>query len=768
MNITLSKFELELCNAFINRDKDPVEPYDYYGDEFYPFARNVFFGYTTEVPKKNTSTLKKSEKIIYENKIRLLEESLSPKKNIFNYQHFTIPRIIDSRILELRGLVFIYFARFIISKKEKYLNDLPFVFSIIVSFQRFIHIIQQKHMPFFSVKALEDMKEYCSNLVSIFNFNGVSLQQKAPMLIQSSDFDKYIPAHEVCLYSHQIEAMSLFDKPNFLKNGFISIYSTATNSGKTYTAVGISVCVKRLKPIFPELTFMFCCAIESVRLKVLALLNASNISTSIAKKTKTGYTMENTSVNRCAVICCPEVCYLLLQETNARENTILFIDEITMNAHDASSKEIKNYMKVFSIAPRWTFISNANLPTDSRVDFFINHHRKYFKDAEKVVITSNTVYSSSSVETITKKYVLPHMNCKTVQELIATIKNILENQFKGRMYNSGSIQRMYNNIVRCFEYFLTEDEESTEEEKVEIQSWVSKLPNIDKLFGDVTQLYADNIRKIAMDMLNVVVEFNDDDMVETLCKIPKVISNSSIDITNLNFEDYQNITLIAHPNPIECTLKMFGKHLQEVKSHIGSLHKLHSSYNSKLDDWNKAYDKLSSIYKKESELSMAKDEHMASKPTISFPEKFQINTKSFLKKKSDKLRIPLDITSINIENMKNEDLILLLYCGVGIYSASTDSSYRRKVLELASIGSLEFIITDVCYGMDYPIGCVFITKEFSDTQSLNAIYQLMSRVGRGRMSYMGQVYIHDSCVSRILNPVDETSTIELKNMEDKL
>ena len=118
--------------------------------------------------------------------------------------------------------------------------------------------------------------------------------------------------------------------------------------------------------------------------------------------------------------------------------------------------------------------------------------------------------------------------------------------------------------------------------------------------------------------------------------------------------------------------------------------------------------------------------------------------------------------------MKNEDLILLLYCGVGIYSASTDSSYRRKVLELASMGSLEFIITDVCYGMDYPIGCVFITKEFSDTQSLNAIYQLMSRVGRGRMSYMGQVYIHDSCVSRILNPVDETSTIELKNMEDKL
>ena len=67
--------------------------------------------------------------------------------------------------------------------------------------------------------------------------------------------------------------------------------------------------------------------------------------------------------------------------------------------------------------------------------------------------------------------------------------------------------------------------------------------------------------------------------------------------------------------------------------------------------------------------------------------------------------------------------------------------------------------------MDYPIGCLFVTPDFSSAHSLNTIYQLMSRVGRGRMSYMGHIFIDDECASRILNPIDETSTIELKNME---
>ena len=118
--------------------------------------------------------------------------------------------------------------------------------------------------------------------------------------------------------------------------------------------------------------------------------------------------------------------------------------------------------------------------------------------------------------------------------------------------------------------------------------------------------------------------------------------------------------------------------------------------------------------------------------------------------------------------MGSEDLILLLYAGVGVYSEKTDVSYRETVLNFISEGKLDFIVSDVCYGMDYPIGCLFVTPDFSSSHSLSEIYQLMGRVGRGRMSYMGHIFIDNDCASRILNPIDETSTIELKNMEKVL
>ena len=169
---------------------------------------------------------------------------------------------------------------------------------------------------------------------------------------------------------------------------------------------------------------------------------------------------------------------------------------------------------------------------------------------------------------------------------------------------------------------------------------------------------------------------------------------------------------------------------------------------------------------------MAQSDMMEDQPRLLFPDDLQINTESFLKKRGiqrSNPRIPLQLETIDLSDMAvEEDLILLLYMGIGVYSETVNSKYRKVVSKFMEEGKLEFIVSDVCYGMDYPIGCLLVSKEFSDTQSLNVIYQLMSRVGRGRMSYMGHIYIDESCVSRILDPIDETSSVELKNMEKVL
>lgn len=773
MNTKPTDFELEVCNAIINYDSLGKELYETYGDKFYPFARRQTpFFKEAKIGTFDVSKLKKKEKIIYENSIRIIEDALHPRKNVFNMNVFTVPSIATSKTLELRGLCFIYFAHFIAKHHEKYAEDMPFVFGVIVSFQRFIMTIVEEHKETFSELALKDMQKFCKNLCKSFDFNGNTLHKIAPSLISSSPFDKYVPREAVRPYQHQIDAPKLLES---LESGFVDIYNTSTNSGKTFTTVGIAHRVRELKPFFCELQFIFCCEIQSVRQKVAQLLHHSGIRTGIYQKTSSGeYTVKGDfSYKRVAVVCDAEYAFQLLSTPNAREKYVLFIDEITMGASDIGSSILKNYMRVFSVSPKWVYVSNANLPCDGRIGFLTEFHHKTFPNSRFEMTSSNVIFSCSTVETYSKQAILPHMSCKTIIQLKTKLCSIYENQFKGKMYNPSAIRIMYDQIIHFIKWSLSDDGENiTPEEEREIMLWKQKLPDIDMLFGDVSQLYSDNIRKIAMNMLEVVVEFDDDYMVEMFCKIPKGVERNSVDVlTNLPLHEYQNVTLVAHPRPAEFAPVMFQTILTNIKEKIGSLHKMQQTYEKTKDEWQKQYEKLSSKYKDEKDLAIAQGEMIETRPKFPFPEEYQINTLAFLKRLNvsrKTARVPMQLETINTESMKNEDLILLLYAGVGVYSETTDSAYRETVLDLISQGKLEFIISDVCYGMDYPMGCLFITSEFSDRNDLNAIYQLMSRVGRGRMSYMGCIFIDEKCVSRILDSGDETSSLELNNMEKML
>jgi hypothetical protein len=771
-----SDIERQVCKAIININTTPEE-FNYYGDEYYLIARRQTQFFKDIINPKDSkdskaTKMKPKDKIIYENSIRLVEKSLDPRQNIFNLSIFTIPSIITSKTLELRGLGFIYFAHFILSKQDVYMKDIPFVFSIIVSFQRFINAIGEDH-PKFSPIALRDLRDHCERLTTAFNFNGAKLHKIAPSLISSSPFDVHVPKDAIRPYSHQVEAPKILLEK--FKTGFVDVYNTATNSGKTFTTVGIAHRVMKIKSlVFPTLEFIFCCEIRPVRQKVAQLLHHTGISTSIGVKTSKGYIIKPLlagAPDRVAIICDTTCAIQLLSAPDARDRYVLFIDEITMGAVDATSKILKRYMKVFSLAPKWTYVSNANIPADDRIHFLIDYHHRAFPTSTLEITTSNMIFSCSMVETFGGQLVLPHMGCKTVSDLKLKLSSIRENQFKGKMYNPSAIRLMYDRIIQLMKWSLSDDIDAiSAEEQVDIDQWINRLPNIDVLFGDVAQLYSDNIRKIAMRMLDVLVDFDDDYLIQAVCSIPKKTDDKTANefLRELPLHQFQNVSLIAHPEPAKFALTMFGGLLASVKERIGSLSKLQNSYNKALDSWEREYIKISSTFKTSQDIAMAQSEMMEARPRMLFPDDFQINADAYLKKRGiqrSNPRIPLQLETIDIENMAvDEDLILLLYMGVGVYSEAVGSDYRRTVSKLMETGRLEFIVSDVCYGMDYPIGCLLVSKEFSDSQSLNVIYQLMSRVGRGRMSYMGHIYIDESCVGRILDPVDETSSIELRNM----
>lgn len=831
----ITDFEKQVCDAQINfvLGIEPEEKiYDYYGDAFYPFAQEIvnrqvnLFPKPADKPKPGKMTAK--EKIVYDNTIRLIGESLSPRRNLFAVNNIPV-LLLKSDTLELRSIGFCFMAYSALAKNDETAHGL------VVSLQRFIHFVEKKEE--FSSIALRDLNAYCKKLMRTCQFSGNTIPAE---LITSAPYDEYVPRKPIRPYDHQIAANKLLYDPVLAKSGFIAVYSTATNSGKTFTAVGLAKRVDRLRSVLPKMQFLFSCVVDSVRRKVENLFQASGISYGVAllkrcsmkgcrvfgkceKHPGTEYfyiqdpnakeIMANTEANRnmlmdegylvkdsgerkskdtrqgrklaiidgetiirnpgsqfnlnpnfTAIVCKPEVAYYFLQKTpDTGNSTVLFLDEFTLNATQADSKELRDHMNVISMAPKWTYLSNANFVGDDRIRAFLDIHNDRFPSSTIVHIASNVVFSCSNLWTFSGKACLPHMDAKDSDSLKAKVRLIYENQFKGRMYNPQAIREMYDMAIRLIKWNFDDEDDGVDEE--ETKKYLSKLPNIDEIFSDVEQLYPDNIRKIAMKILDVITELDEDDVSQVFSKIqkPKI---TPVDILDLDYYNFPGMNLVGHPDPETFAMKMFSNHLDTIKGRIGSLNKMITAYELAMEKWQTAYDNLEKKYKKERDLADAREAARESIPKIAFPDELQIGTPAFLRdRKRDKVRIPLDIKTIDIDLMKNEDKILLLYAGIGIYSScEKDRAYLDTVLDLASEGRLEFLVTDISYGMDYPFSCVFISKDFSDNRSMNDIYQFICRGGRGRLSNSAQIYMDEMCMARITSVKDETSEIELRNM----
>ncbi len=182
------------------------------------------------------------------------------------------------------------------------------------------------------------------------------------------------------------------------------------------------------------------------------------------------------------------------------------------------------------------------------------------------------------------------------------------------------------------------------------------------------------------------------------------------------------------------------------------------------------------------EREQAQDSLSESKPTVKFPGHFQINTRDHIRKYAKKTSIAIDVTKVRSEidctniitksyNV-SEDLLLLLCAGIGVYTFSEeiDPRYFGLVLEYAEAGKLAYIVSDssIAYGTNYPINRVFVTKEFSDTHSLNTVYQLISRAGRVGKSWLAEAFVDDDCAKRIISMtrVSDTDNIEIKHLNE--
>jgi len=739
-------------------------------------------------PGKKPQQTNTAEKLKQANSIKTISELFDKIVSTLNSTELIVPKIyLNHDILEVRAIGFLYLAWYVTEYSQRYKGDgdVSFPFSVIVSLQRFIKFVTgyigddyvntSKDIAFSPV-LISDLRDALDKLIETYHFTGLVLYELAPKLIIESELDVHIPKKMINPYPHQKQVSDVFLNKANLVNGVLVKNRVQTNAGKTSSIVNIASVIKALRPSGINITLIATCPIQTVLTKMANFLYHSDIPFAIGTmrdngtpKISYGYSCRGRAENCIAIICTPDVAVHLLKETNAAEKYALFHDELTYGSDNADSIDLRLNMEIISLAPKIAILCSATLSaTDD--DPFVKNFKTRFPSANVIDIHNNTIYGCSNVMTNDGKIVLPHLGSTTRSELIDALKRIEEKPFYGKFNNPSSLKRMIDVL-------------NASPHAREIKA---ALPDVNAIFSDVDNLFADNIRRIALEILSVVATHvkSNDELVSLLCST-KIDTDIAIpfDYTTLgttSSHKYPCMNLVATLNPEEFAITNFTGLLTDIKKRCKSFADLNADYDRKLDAWQSTYDSMTK--RKETiddELSRQLSELSDSKPTLNFPNVFQIGTREHVTKYAGdavastqkRFRVPNSVDCIDFDNMNaSDDLQLLLCAGVGVYSTNTklNDYYLDAVIELASSGRLEYLISDstICYGTDYPIGGIFITKEFSDSYGLNTIYQLISRAGRGRNSLFADIHIDNSCAYRILSSIrgSEVADVEKKNM----
>lgn len=832
---SLSDFERRVCLAqiaYVTKTETPADSLSSYGD-LYPFVQKYAndaialkhsppLFWDVVLPTKKVT--KAADKIKRDNSIRMIEDFFSSKRNVF--AHSKSEMFLQSTNIELKVVGFCY-----LFYSHEYSSESSFIFSVIISAQRFLKYIKTLFASDLSPTVVSDLEYYCSKAIKMSKYSGSALQTLAPELITLSPFDQYIPKFPLEPYPAQKQLYDMFSTPDFTQNGGLVFLSTATNSGKTFSIVGLAKRIDILKKYIP-IRLLFSCVVASVRDKVEELLRFACISYGVMREEKCPvqgcqnyfscathdhsdlYTiydptlkeeMANTNSNRktlqlegfpivkkgsktdswriaildpetniitknptgnftprdfSIIIAPPHLAVSYMSIPDKQTNTALFLDEFTIGATNLESSVLETHVKLIRLAPKWTFLSNANFVGDSRLDPLVETRAVRFPNSKMYNISSQTVYTCSEIKTHDGLDVLPHYECVDVLTFSQKLKNIMKNQFKGRMYNVSALKAMYKRAVKCIKYHFSY--EDNEEDTERITFFTNKLPDIDKIFSDVANLYPDNIRKLSIEILKVIesIPNDEDDKIQSLFSVgPKYKSETEIATYDGKYSGGMN--LVGAVNPKEYAFEHFSRLLEKIKSKI-SLAKLASDHDKLESAWENQYSRAASMkYKDEQEKMIALSDISDSRPTLQFPEEFQHGVK-------ERLRTPIQIANIDFLSMKNSDMVLLLFAGIGIYDENeTDKLYLQTLFSLGIKGQLAYIVSNVSYGMDYPFTKVYISDEFSQKKSMNEVYQLLSRGGRGQMSNLAKIFVSSGCAQKILDVNEEGDKLEVNNILTK-
>jgi len=538
---------------------------------------------TKKEKKKKEKPLTSKEKIIMENnKIRAEGQIKNILKTFIG--EFQPKYAFNSDVVEIKGIGLLYTGYYLFNNHLQYKNKkhLSFVFTVMVSIERYINNCQNLEGKGFTGKEkvsttlLSDLKVWLDKLKTIYEYNGLVIYDNAPELLIYTEYDNAIPRAGVKPRNHQAEIMKKIKE--YYTSGFWLAYNAMIGSGKTCVVVAIGNYIKEtVRKLNPLIQLIFACNLPSVRDHAANLCYNAGIQFGVGCKNNTTgkYQIINhysclKNENRIVIITSPEVAYDILRDDttgNNAENYMVFHDEPTVCADNKNSETLKINMMLLSIAPKRLILSSATLPDIEYLPNIIS----YFKRKYSTIIV-DTVYSSDiqigcDVKTFDFKPIVPHLGVKNQTHLKEAIKMIQKNPFLSRMYTPDIVRLLCENMAN-----------------LKIQN----LPNIIEIFQNVDNVRPNNIRSIAINLLEILAK-ESDKTIEEICSITresKIIleekktemnffeqdeesnSDNTLDFKKLATSQawiMQNTTLIASVDPMQFMEENF---LDFVKNEI--------------------------------------------------------------------------------------------------------------------------------------------------------------------------------------------------------
>lgn len=788
--------------------------------------------------KNDKNKISKADLIRLENTRTRIESKITTVLSTLSIECFQPHAAFNSDIIEIKGMGLIYAGWYLFTNKGKYskIKDLPFIFGIMVTMQRFLNVcahyegksmVNNIEKTIVSSTLLSDINDWLKRLIEIFPYNGDNIYKYAPELLVITEYDKAVPSAGIKPREHQIQLIDSIKRN--IDIGCFVIYNPMIGEGKTTMIRALARLVMKMRNTNPEHRFMqviFACNLMSVKNQAANLCyNGLNgemgpIKFGIASRDDStgGYRISNhylcnSNDERTVIITSPEIAAEILMDTSKDEimgpvidRTILYLDEPTIGADMVGSTALTNNMSVITVLPKYAIMSSATFPDEKFIGTILDHYKDKYPRAAIDTVYSAEIRINCDVYTYSKDLVVPHLGTKTASELSYVIDVIKKSPFLGRVYTPHVVKSLYEKMI---------------------SEHIENVPDINKLFMNVDNMSSNEVRKIAMKMLELLSE-QSDDLVTKICS-SAILAEEQVDMTEKSIEkkpmsafvwesddcdddpstplDFDklgttqgwrcpNPTLIATPTPVEFVRKHFAAILNDIyKSEI-------NFDSSKMEDGTRIYKSTANVikmYEKEmalfekQKLSLEKntenEERLLQvmqdfedmKPVLKFPGFGHINsmehTQKYSRKHANKLVGRYVRSPVNLEKMPfdtstvADDLLTLLFAGVGIYVSNhpeIDDAYLQTVLDMASDGKLAYIVADnsICFGTNYPINYVIITDEFAEEHSINTLFQLMGRTGRTNKSWKGTIYVSNTIAKRIINYTRNMgeSEIEAKNM----